>query len=400
MENGVEVARHRARRLSRSRSPASGPTSSTSTTTCSTRSTSPPATTTSQAARDLQLPVPVQHAFKNQNTILQSYLGVIQNVDDAAQNLTQRYTVTRVDHRRQSGSGSSADGVVPPNNQGNATPFYNQGDNGENPAKDGVATAGELDRYTRQIDRRPRRGYIAFAGQRDDGFYADIQAVFDLLEASRPQARTPRAASTSTLMALEIPLSEIGGDQQVVGVYATTSRQQITYPAATEASDAEQLGTVRPGGAPGQPALLRGPGRDRRQGPLQPDAPERGQRCSSRSTRENPSWRRCSTCSSSSPTSPASRPAAPTSPAIFIPDLIKVDLSTGPRAARGRRPDHPTNPDDAGFSRLEHLRRRRARSASPAQATAMRARRLAERPALRRRRARHRGDARSSATCA
>ena len=49
-------------------------------------------------------------------------------------------------------------GIVPPNNQGNATPFYNQADNGENPAKDGVATEAELDRYTPQIDRdaRPR----------------------------------------------------------------------------------------------------------------------------------------------------------------------------------------------------------------------------------------------------
>ena len=32
-------------------------------------------------------------------TILQSYLGVIENVDDDDQNLTQTYTVTKVDHR-------------------------------------------------------------------------------------------------------------------------------------------------------------------------------------------------------------------------------------------------------------------------------------------------------------
>src|SRR5947209_2717418 len=37
-------------------------------------------------------------SFKNQNTILQSYLGVVQDVGDAAQNLTQTYTVTKVDH--------------------------------------------------------------------------------------------------------------------------------------------------------------------------------------------------------------------------------------------------------------------------------------------------------------
>ena len=65
--------------------------------------------------------------FKNQKTILQSYLGVIKNVDDAAQNLTQFYTVTKVDHRTRDRRHVLGKGVVPPNNQGNATPFYNQG---------------------------------------------------------------------------------------------------------------------------------------------------------------------------------------------------------------------------------------------------------------------------------
>ena len=37
---------------------------------------------------------------------------------------------------------------------------------------------------------------------------------------------------------------------------------------------------------------------------------------------------------------------------IFIPDVIKVDLSTGPARLAGGGPNHPTNPDDAGFSRL------------------------------------------------
>src|SRR6185295_16253711 len=88
-------------------------------------------------------------SYKSKNTILQSYLGVIQDVGDAAQNLTQTYTVTKVDHRtkREILLGT---GLVPPNNQGIATPYYNQGDNGENPAKDGVASEVELDRYTSQ----------------------------------------------------------------------------------------------------------------------------------------------------------------------------------------------------------------------------------------------------------
>ena len=164
--------------------------------------------------------------FKNRKTILQSYLGVVNDVGDAAQNLTQTYTVTRVDNRtgRRTRLGR---GVVPPNNQGNATPFYNQDDNGENPAKPGVATFDELDRYTAQSIASLDSGYIAFAGQRDDGFYADIQAVFDLLRLRAP-GKDSQAGFNLHLMALAIPVSELGGDQQVAGVYATTSRRRVT----------------------------------------------------------------------------------------------------------------------------------------------------------------------------
>ena len=38
--------------------------------------------------------------------------------------------------------------------------------------------------------------------------------------------------------------------------------------------------------------------------------------------------------------------------AIFIPDLIKVDLSTDRARFAGGGASHPTNPDDPGFSRL------------------------------------------------
>jgi hypothetical protein len=37
---------------------------------------------------------------------------------------------------------------------------------------------------------------------------------------------------------------------------------------------------------------------------------------------------------------------------IYIPDVIKVDLSTPGVRLAGGGPDHPTNPDDEGFSRL------------------------------------------------
>ena len=105
--------------------------------------------------------------------------------------------MTKVDHR--TGARDEARrGRRAPNNQGNATPFYNQADNGENPAKDGVATEAELDRYTRRRSRRSTAAIVSFAGQRDDGFYADIQAIFDLLKLRGARARTPRADSTFT----------------------------------------------------------------------------------------------------------------------------------------------------------------------------------------------------------
>jgi len=114
--------------------------------------------------------------FKNRNTILQSYLGVVNNVGDANQNLVQTYTVTKVDHRQGNHRTVLGTGTVPPNNQGVATPFYNQGNNGNNPAKDGVATEGKLDRYTKEAIKNLGGGYLSFAGQRDDGFYGDINA--------------------------------------------------------------------------------------------------------------------------------------------------------------------------------------------------------------------------------
>src|SRR6266496_6514789 len=164
--------------------------------------------------------------FRNQNTILQSYLGVINDVGDANQNLVQTYTVTKVDHSQHDRRTLLGTGTVPPNNQGIATPFYNQGNDGNNPAKDGVATVGELDRYTTQAIKNLGNGYFSFAGQRDDGFYGDIDAIFDLLQLRSP-GKDSQGGFNIHMMGLVIPLSELGGDQQIVGVYGTTSRRQI-----------------------------------------------------------------------------------------------------------------------------------------------------------------------------
>src|SRR5215813_13741095 len=76
-------------------------------------------------------------AFRNAQTTLQTFLGSINQVGDANQNLFQTYQVTKVVERgegRSKGNGLSVllgHGVVPPNNQGLVTFKYNTGNNGE-----------------------------------------------------------------------------------------------------------------------------------------------------------------------------------------------------------------------------------------------------------------------------
>jgi len=180
--------------------------------------------------------------FADRNTILQSYLGVIDGLStnakgfDANQNLRQRYKVTKIDHRtgRRTVLGR---GNVPPNNQGLVTPFYNTNNDGDQPAKEGVRKSAELDRYTRDAITSMRKGYRAFAGQRDDGFYADIQSIFDLdfafgRDPDDPTKVIPTKPFDSQggfnlhMVALDIPMSELG-EAERAGVYATTSRRRL-----------------------------------------------------------------------------------------------------------------------------------------------------------------------------
>jgi uncharacterized protein DUF4331 len=287
--------------------------------------------------------------FKNRKTILQSYLGVIKDVDDAAQNLTQFYTVTKVDHR----TGYRArlgDGVVPPNNQGNATPFYNQGDNGENPAKDGVATFDELDRYTQQSIATLDNGYIAFAGQRDDGFFADIQSVFDLLTLRNP-GKDSQGGFNLHLMALAIPVDELGGDQQVAAVYATTSRRRFTILSDGPKGGSDQFGDWVQVARQGNPLF--------NEGLVALEDKDQYSRTSPSSDRalfqkyaQSPELARLLNLLVLEPDIPGIESGRTDIAGIFIPDVIKVDLSTGPARLAGGGPSHPTNPDDAGFSRL------------------------------------------------
>jgi len=286
--------------------------------------------------------------YKKRRTILQSYLGVINDVNDAAQNLTQFYSVTKLDHRtgRRTRLGS---GIVPPNNQGIATPFYNQGDNGEQPAREGVATEAELDRYTAQSIASLDRGYVAFAGQRDDGFYGDIQAVFDLLQLRNP-GKDAQGGFNLHMMALAIPIEELGGDRQVAGVYATTSRERVSILFDGPFETQRGGGWVQVG-RQGNPLFNEGlvAIEDK-------DLYSRTQPSSDkdlfRKYAENPELAKLLNLIVLEPDIPGIETGRTDIAGIFIPDVIKVDLSTKSARLAGGGPTHPTNPDDAGYSRL------------------------------------------------
>jgi Domain of unknown function (DUF4331) len=284
--------------------------------------------------------------FRNENTILQSYLGVIQHVGDANQNLTQTYTVTKIDHR----SGKKTvlgGGVVPPNNQGIATPFYNQGDNGENRAKDGVATEAELDRYAAESIADLDRGYVAFAGQRDDGFYGDIQSIFDLLRLRSP-GKDSQGGFNLHLMALVVPVSELGGDQQIVGVYATTERRRVQI--LREEGDQSQSRFVQVA-RQGNPLFNEGLVAIADKDLYSRTDPTRDRDLFAKYAL-NPELARLINQIVFGGNGPAPETDRTDIAAIFIPDLIKVDLSTDGVRFAGGGPGHPTNPDDPGFSRL------------------------------------------------
>jgi len=288
---------------------------------------------------------------KDTNTILQSYLGVVQTVGDASQNLTQTYTVTKVDHRPRVHKRTTVlgTGVVPPNNQGIATPLYNQGDNGENLAKEGVATAGELDSYTSNSIVNLADGYVTFCGQRDDGFFGDINAIFDLLQLRNP-GKDVQAGFNVHAIVLNIPLAELGGDQQIVGVYCTTSRRQVTV-----LRDSAKKGPVSNGeyvqvGRQGNPlfceALVAVADKD----VYNRTSPSDDAKLFSKYALQPELAHLLNAIVFQSSVAPESNRTDIAG--IFIPDLLKVDLSTGPCRLAGGGTNDLANPDDAGFSNL------------------------------------------------
>ena len=284
-------------------------------------------------------------AYKNVNTILDSYLGVVENVDDAHQNLTQHYNVTKLVGTSKTGTTLFTNLTVPPNNQGLVTKYYNQGDDGENLAKEGVATTLALDKYTSQTIFTNTAGYQAFAGQRDDGFYADIQSIFDLdLSFSGPNKPFDSQGGFNVhTIVLNIPISELGtaGTSQQVGVYATTNRQKVTVLRGKK-SPAGSSGNFVQVGRQGNPLFNEALVAIKDKDTYNTTAPTQDS-----TLFQNYALNPELAIYIGSPYQTNRTDIA----GIFIPDLIKIDLSTGPvRLAGGQNAG--AAPNDPGFSRL------------------------------------------------
>src|SRR4029450_9161202 len=188
----------------------------------------------------------------------------------------------------------------------------------------------------------------AFAGQRDDGFYADIQAIFDLLKL-RPadKAVDSQGGFNVHTIALDIPIDELGGDQQIVGVYATTSRRRVRILGTTGDTNFGDFVQVA---RQGNPLFNEGLVAIRDKDLYSRTSPE-GESTLFKKYALTPELAGLINAlvlgANVAPTTNRTDIAG-----IFIPDLIKVDLSTNAARLAGGGAAHPTTPDASGFSRL------------------------------------------------
>ena len=270
--------------------------------------------------------------FQNDQTILQAYLGLVGETFGANQNLQQTYKLTKGEGNSSAVLFDHDDTMVPPNNQGLVTPFYNRDNDGDRTAKPGVDDEADLDIYTSAAIAE-NAGYRVFAGQRDDGFYADIQSIFDLdfsFGGTTGTATKPfdsQGGFNVHTIVLNIPLSELGG-AAFAGVHATTSRQQMVNGAL------EWVQVARQGNLLFAEALISIVDKDNYNAT---DATEDAALFSTYA--ENP---QLAAVLGSTPLASLLDPTVLLIRDIYIPDVIKVDLSTGPARLAG----------EDGFNRL------------------------------------------------
>ncbi len=180
-------------------------------------------------------------------------------------------------------------------------------------------------------------------------------------------------------MALNIPLDEIGGDRQIVGVYATTSRRRVRI--LGPANDFG-LGDFVQVARQGNPLFNEGLVAIKDKDLYSRTSPEADSHLF-RKYAVTPELAALINAlvfgSNVAPTTNRTDIAG-----IFIPDLIKVDLSTGPARLAGGGPGTSVQSRRRGLFAPQHLWRRHARE--PGAAGLWRrhgAGRMAERPSIR-----------------
>jgi hypothetical protein len=144
----------------------------------------------------------VTYRFQFRNKPGQLFLG----------NTVQSYTVTKIAGGK---SQVVARGDTPPNNIGpKQTPNYRS-----------LAAKGVLDMAG---------GGKVFAGQREDAFFGDIGAIFDLVTIRKAGTTGDKGGGKDFFagynvhaIALQIPISQLDDKDHVVGIWSTTDRQKV-----------------------------------------------------------------------------------------------------------------------------------------------------------------------------
>ncbi len=184
---------------------------------------------TGDAVEDVTYQFRFRTETRNPNTFLYN-TGVITSFDDPDLNIRQFMTVTRVAGPRRTGAATLLGENIPvmPANVGGSSISDYAGAMGT-----GVATIGS--------DIR------AFAGPRDEGFYVDLGATFDLLQLrSLVSGRGPAVDSLAGFnvhsIALEVPITQltrngnrptlVADPNATIGVWSTASRPAVTTRAA------------------------------------------------------------------------------------------------------------------------------------------------------------------------
>jgi hypothetical protein len=132
-------------------------------------------------------------------------------------NTAQPYTVTRI---RGGRSTIVARGMTPPNNVG---PRFLQTFFGTTDYR--ALAAGRV--------KSMRGGGLVFAGQREDAFYGDIGAIFDMLAFRSGTGSTGGgkdffAGYGVHAVALQIPIRQLDDRDHILGVWATTERKAVS----------------------------------------------------------------------------------------------------------------------------------------------------------------------------